>query len=311
MSTPKVVTSGVPQGSILGPLLFLLFVDDIDSVIEPNTFICKFADDLKLYYIFNPDNQTLTNNSPNPLQKCLNNVIEWSEKNNLPLNANKCSVLHFGKKNLKSKYTLSKDFLTAKPYERDLGILVDEKLSFDQQVSTAVGKAKRLVGLILHTFNSRSRHVILPLFKSLVRPILEYASPVWNSSSIKQTKQLESVQRYITKRIVGLSTLSYADRLETLNMCTLSARRQHFDLIEMFKIIHGYTFAKCLAQVQFVQTTTRGHMHRLRKPKCKLKSRAQSFILRTTNTWNALPADLVNCATLETFKNRLRVYLNV
>ena len=92
MSAPKAVTSGVPQGSILGPLLFLLFVDDVDSVIEPNTFICKFADDLKLYYNFNPADQTVGSNQLNPLQKSLNNIMTWSLSNNLPLNLN----IHFG-----------------------------------------------------------------------------------------------------------------------------------------------------------------------------------------------------------------------
>jgi len=310
LSAPKAVTSGVPQGSILGPLLFLLFVDDVDSVIEPNTFICKFADDLKLYYNFNPADQTVGSNQLNPLQKSLNNIMTWSLSNNLPLNLNKCAVLHFGKKNLKIKYTLSQTELSAKAYERDLGIIIDERLNFDQQISTAVGKAKRLVGMMLHTFNSRSRNVILPVFQSLIRPVLEYASPVWNSSSVNHTNKLESVQRYVTKRIVGLSALPYEDRLETLNLCTLRSRRQYLDLIEMYKIIHGITFAKCIKQVKFVETSTRGHQYRLRKPKSKLKTRMQTFLLRTTNSWNALPAELVNCKSLNAFKHQLRIHMN-
>jgi Reverse transcriptase (RNA-dependent DNA polymerase)/Endonuclease-reverse transcriptase len=312
LSAPKAVTSGVPQGSILGPLLFLLFVDDVDSIIEPNTFICKFADDLKLYYVFNPDDQAAVgSNTQNPLQKTLLNIMEWSESNTLPLNLNKCSVLHFGKKNLKVKYMLSQTPLNARTYERDLGILVDDRLSFDQQISTAVSKAKRLVGMMLHTFSSRSRNVILPVFQSLIRPVLEYASPVWNSSSVNHTNQLESVQRYVTKRIVGLSALSYEDRLETLNISTLCARRRYLDLIEMFKIIHGYTFTKCITHVKFVESSTRGHKYRLRKSKSKLKTRTQTFLLRTTNSWNALPAEIVNCKSLNMFKHRLRAHMSV
>ena len=108
-------------------------------------------------------------------------------------------------------------------------------------------------------------------------PLPEYASPVWNSSSVNHAKQLESVQRYVTKRFAGLSTLSYEDRLETLNICTLRIRRQYLDLIEMFKIIHGYTFTKCIKQAKFVETSTRGHKYRLCKPKSKLKTRMQTF----------------------------------
>ena len=289
--------------------MFILFVDDVDTVIEPNTLISKFADDLKLYYIYNPDIDS--GNLQNPLQKSLQNIIEWSKRNNLPLNSSKCSVLHFGKKNLKNKYTLSQNPLTAKTYERDLGILVDEKLSFDQQVSNAVSKAKRLVGMMLHTFSSRSKNVILPVFRSLIRPVIEYASQVWNSSSVSHTNQLESVQRYVTKRIAGLYTTPYTERLKKLNMCTLRERRQYLDLIEMYKIIRGNTFTKCRTDLQFVQTTTRGHMYRLRKPKSKHKRRMQTFLIRTTNSWNALPADIVNCKSLTTFKSRLRGHLNV
>jgi hypothetical protein len=164
--------------------------------------------------------------------------------------------------------------------------------------------------MMLHTFSSRSRNVILPVFQSLIRPVLEYASPVWNSSSVNHTNKLESVQRYVTKRIVGLSALPYEDRLETLNLCTLRARRQYLDLIEMYKIIHGYTFTKCIKQVKFVETSTRGHQYRLRKPKSKLKTRMQTFLLRTTNSWNALPADIVNCKSLNAFKHHLRIHMN-
>jgi len=164
--------------------------------------------------------------------------------------------------------------------------------------------------MMLHTFNSRSRNVILPVFQSLIRPVLEYASPVWNSSSVNHTNKLESVQRYVTKRIVGLSALPYEDRLETLNLCTLRSRRQYLDLIEMYKIIQGYTYTKCIKQVKFVETSTRGHQYRLRKPKSKLKTRMQTFLLRTTNGWNALPAELVNCKSLNAFKHQLRIHMN-
>ena len=97
---------------------------------------------------------------------------------------------------------MSDSTLNAKPYERDLGVMIDEKLNFDQQVSFAVSKAKRLVAMVLHTFHSRNSKVLLPVFKSMIRPVLEYASPVWNSASISHANKLESLKRF-TKRLVG------------------------------------------------------------------------------------------------------------
>lgn len=309
ISTPRAVTSGVPQGSILGPLLFLLFVDDIDSVIDPSTVISKFADDLKLYFIYNP--ATIEHSIINSLQLSLDNILQWSEENKLPLNLNKCTIVQFGRKNPRLLYNLSTHPMQTKTCERDLGVFIDDKLSFDPHVSAVVSKAKRLSGLMFHTFASRSRHVIVPVFKTLIRPILEYGSPAWNTSTVHCVNMLESVQHYVTKQVFGLYNMSYDDRLVTLNLCTLSIRREYLDLVEMFKIIHYCTFVKSRANLQFMQTITRGHVYRLRKPTCHLNVRHDSFFLRTVNAWNALPPEIVNSNSLDLFKQRLRMHLRI
>ena len=299
--------------AVLGPLLFLLFVDDIDTVVEPNTFVCKFADDLKLYYIYNPT--LLTENAyrseVNPLQKSLNNVLQWSVMHKLPLNLNKCSVIHFGHKNQNIQYKLDQNQLDVKVHERDLGVIMDSTLKFDVHVTNIVRKARRTAGLMFHTFSSRRRDVILPVFNSLIRPVLEYASPVWNDSTVKHQKILESVQRHVTKRILGCTSLTYCNRLESLNLCSLKIRRDYFDLIEMYKILHEHTKVRCASNIKFATNITRGHSFKLCKPKFNLNLRKSSFLVRTIDKWNALPSDIVQCNTVQSFKNCLRSYLKI
>ena len=304
-SKPKPVTSGVPQGSILGPLLFLLFTDDIDSVIQVGAQVLKFADDMKVYYVYNP----LSASHENPLQLSLNNVFAWSADNLLPLNLKKCSIVQFGKHNPRSSYYLNNTCLDTHSSERDLGVVIDDKLSFEQHISCMVRRARRLTGLMFHTFSSRSASVIMPIFNSCIRPVLEYASPVWNTSAVGHIKSIESVQRNVTKRLAGFASLSYADRLAALKQPSLSTRREYFDLVQMYKYVHGQSNIRCCTNLSFVRNHTRGHAFRLRKPRFRLNIRKSVFLLRTVNCWNALPTAVVNKKSVMSFKYHLRRYV--
>jgi ribonucleases P/MRP protein subunit RPP40 len=163
---------------------------------------------------------------------------------------------------------------------------------------------------MFHTFSSRSKDIIVPVFNALIRPTLEYATPVWNRNSVHLASLLESVQRFVTKRITGFYDLPYYERLSKLQMWTLEKRREYFDLLEVFKILHGHTIVKCKSELSFVQSNTRGHSFRLCKPHVKLRMRSETLLFRTINSWNALPAAIVNCTTLSSFKQCLRKHLN-
>ena len=182
-------------------------------------------------------------------------------------------------------------------------------LTFEQHITNMVRRACRLAGLMFHTFSSRSALVILPVFTSLVRPILEYASSVWNPCSNKYINLIESVQRRVTKRLYGLSTLSYSDRLIALSLPSLRIRREYADLVQMYKIVHGLPADRCRAGLTFIRSRTRGHSFRLRKPRYKLRIRKATFFVRTVNLWNALPAGVVNSRSLVSFKHKLRCYM--
>ncbi|MDE1816823.1 MAG: reverse transcriptase family protein, partial [Thaumarchaeota archaeon] len=303
-STLRNVTSGVPQGSILGPILFLLYSDDVDRIIHSPIRMYKFADDMKLCHIFDP--KSATEDSRNHLQKCLNNLSQWCNENCLPLNLNKCSIVHFGSTNPRYSYHVDQRVLTVHSTERDLGVIFDERLNFQSQIDNIVNRARRLAGLMLYSFQSRSEMVILPLYKTMVRPLLEYASVVWNPYLSKQIKKVESVQRYVTKRISGYSLLSYEERMSSLRLPRLSSRREYFDLVEMYKVMNGLTFVDGKRVPSYLRRGTRGHSMRIRPEKFKCNVRKSALFVRAVNQWNTLPSAVVEANSLSLFKCNLR-----
>ena len=182
-------------------------------------------------------------------------------------------------------------------------------MHFQSHVDNVVNRARRLAGLMFHSFQSRSKFVILPIFLTLIRPTLEYASVIWNPYKIKQIKKLEAVQRYVTKRLYGYSQLSYDERLNSLKLPKLSARRQYFDLVEVYKIIHGISFVGKISYT-FLNRRTRGHQWRIKPMKFTRNVRKTALLIRAANSWNLLPASVAEATSLSQFKTRLRHYLS-
>ena len=229
------VTSGVPQGSVLGPTLFIYFINDLPSVVS--TFVKIFADDTKAYY------PILNNSDKILLQKTINDMVEWSKIWQLGFNGSKCKVLHLGKNNPLHQYTIEdnnsiKD-LEITVLEKDLGVNVDPLLTFENHIALAVKKSRSLSGLIIRSITYKTREVMVPLFKSNVRPNLEYANAVWMPYKRKHIDSIESVQRHFTRYIIGMKELSYEDRLKSLKLPTLEYRRFRGDLIEVYKICNN------------------------------------------------------------------------
>ena len=166
------ITSGVPQGSVLGPLLFLVFINDIDSSLTSS--ISKFADDTKLYRNVNDERDASL------LQKDLDRLSTWSQTWQMSFNADKCKVLHFGSKNLRYDYTMAGSILSNVTSEKDLGVVISSDLKPSRQCAATAARANRVLGLIKRNFTNFSKDIVLNLYKQLVRPHLDYAVQAWN-----------------------------------------------------------------------------------------------------------------------------------
>ena len=292
------VWSGVPQGSVLGPVLFLIFINDLDISISSN--VLKFADDTKLYRVV--DNEQ----DGHMLQRDLDVLCKWAETWKMSFNVDKCKVLHYGKGNIECKYSMCGHELVKVESEKDLGIIFSKNLKVSVQCNEAYSKANRMLGLISRTIKYRNVESLSSLYKSLVRPHLDYCSSVWNPYLIKDKFLLERVQHRFTRMFPDLRKLPYEQRLSHLRLWTLEERRSRADLIEVYKMIKGISATPWSFFFSRAEgNTTRGHNWKLQKKQCRTDTRLRFFSQRTVNRWNSLSQKDIDATTLNSFKSRL------
>ena len=296
------VTSGVPQGSCLGPILFVIFINDLPDVVES---LCQmYADDTKVFS--NAGNQQLRDQ----IQKDLDNLVEWADKWQMRFNAEKCHVVHMGFNNINQEYymknhdSLDMTRLKSTLEEKDLGVLVDNELSFAKHIAAQVGKANRVLGQIRRSFSYLDKDVMRQLFIAFVRPHLEFSNVVWSPHHKKYIDMIERVQRRATKCVPGLRDKTYEERLNVMKLPSLKFRRKRGDFIELYKYTHGlYSVNESLIHYSKVKQT-RGHSLKLEKRSHHLDIRKFFFTFRTVEIWNKLPEELVNSPSLNSFKTR-------
>ena len=174
------VTSGVPQGSVLGPILFLIFINDLPlEIVSP---LSLFADDSKIFSRIVTDKNRGRGNvgGREILQRDLDRIREWAVKWKMEFNVGKCKIIHLGRKNPKHTYTMGGVELEKSTEERDLGVLIDDRLEFDKHIKGIVNKANRMLGMIKIGFSCLDEEIFMNLYPVLVRPLLEYCVQVWS-----------------------------------------------------------------------------------------------------------------------------------
>ena len=310
------VRSGVPQGSVLGPLLFLVYINDIDKVLNPTgTSIFKFADDTKVLRIVNnEEDQAL-------FQHELDNLLAWSAEWQMLFNAEKCKIMHFGKNNARYCYTMggyapAGTVLQESVQEKDVGVMVHENLKPSTQVAKAAAKANQVLGQMARAVTLRDKVTWPRLYKTFVRPHLEYAVQSWNPWTQADKEVLEKVQERALRYMSGCEGSSYEDRLATAKLTTLEARRERGDMIQVWKYLHHqqdvdpallFTLRKDVAL-----RTTRLSSDELaladRDFDPSIDQRRHFFTVRVVRPWNNLPLSVRQSSSIDMFKNRYDAY---
>jgi len=300
-STLKDILSGIPQGSVLGPLLFILFINDLPDCLKSSVKI--FADDLKL--IGNLSDKTVIDND-------LKSLEDWERNWLLEFNTDKCKVLHIELNgNEHFDYVLNGRNLKKTEQEKDLGVLTSGTLLWNDQVESCISKANQMLCWISRNLISRERFLMLRVYKTLIRPHLEYCVQLWNPAAEHGNWSLilriESVQRRFTRMIEGVGLLPYSERLQILQLTTLAERRSRGDLIEVYKASQG------LSQLSGVLNFSRSGLNVLCKPgkskDSKINRIRRNFLNdRVMLIWNKLPIEVKISSSLNVFKSNLEVF---
>ena len=294
------ISSGVIQGSCLGPVLFVLYINSILKVLPANVKCLLFADDVKLFTVLKAGSDIVN------LQDALDRIVEWSVAWQMPISVKKCSLITYSNKaNDRASCCINGFNVNSVNEVKDLGVTMNSTLKFNGHIDCIVAKAHTRAYLIRKCFISRDPAILMRAFNVYVRPLLEYASSVWSPQYSSQIDKVESVQRRFTKRLLGHKDLDYPARLKTLDLHSLEKRRLIHDLVLTYKIIFGLLDVK-LSHFFILRNTdntrTRGNPYKIVINNCRVNVRKHYFTERIGPIWNSLPPSIVDFNNLSSFK---------
>ena len=294
-SDPSIVTSGVPQGTVMGPILFLVLILDISHGTDTSTRVTSFADDTRASRPIHSQDDIDT------LQQDINTIYSWADRVNMEFNGDKFECLrcwpHQDKSHLLDNhhYKDSSDKDIEEPSEvKDLGILFSPDLSFRVHIDKMIKQTNKLTGWVFRTFRTRSVKVMMTVWRSLIQPRLDYCSQLWSPADATTINNLEDIQRHFTSRVAGMKNWEYWERLNKLKLYSQERRRERYAIIFIWKcavgLVDGY-------KLDFINNARRGRLCVVRPvnknaPTQVRRASESSLAVKGARAFNLLPKEV-------------------
>jgi hypothetical protein len=307
------ITSGVPQGTVLGPLLFLIMINDINNTTQ-SCRLGSFADDTRITKSIKTTMDCID------MQGAVKNVSMWCDLNGMELNENKFEVIKYGKieELLNYEYKTTKgEILKVQPNVKDLGVMLSNDFEYELHINNVIEKGNNLSNWVTRTFQDRSIIVMLTLYKSIIRPRIDYAIQLYYPYKITLISKIEAIQRHYTALIKGLENLNYFERLKYLRLFSLQRRAERYIIMYIWKIIERRVVNLTHKPIEITENERTGRkvlINKLITKTGRLQTiQYNSFSFRAGRLFNSLPQEIrdLKGTSVDCFKRKLDGYLKI